>query len=612
MITEASVDNQELQSAVIRFAGDSGDGMQVVGDRFSDSSAIAGHDISTFPDYPAEIRAPIGTLPGVSAFQIHFGGNEVMTPGDAPDALVAMNPAAMKMNLQDLKEKGILVVNTGQFTKGNLKKAGYESDPLEDPQLDLDYQVIRIDLGKLTEDALQKSPMKRGDKARCKNFFALGFVYWIFGREVDSTIEWINGKWGKKPELAEANVSVLKAGYYFGETTEMVPNSYKIARAVTERGIYRKITGNEALALGLVAATQCSQMDLVYGSYPITPASDILKFLSSYKNFGVKTVQAEDEIAAIGVAIGASFAGSLGVTGTSGPGLCLKSEALGFAIVTELPLIVVDVQRGGPSTGLPTKTEQADLLQAMYGRNGESPVVVMAASSPGDCFDTALEAVRVTLTYNTPVVLLSDAYIASGSEPWRIPMVRDLPDISVDHVLYGDEYVVYKRDPQTLARRLAIPGMPGLEHQIGGLEKNEEGKVSYDPDNHEEMVRLRAEKVQRVADTLDPLVINGPDSGDLLVLGWGGTSGAITSAVDAMQAEGRSVSCVHLRYINPFPHDLGEILHRFKKVLIPELNRGQLTMLIRSRYLIDAIGFNQVRGRPFLIQDLKNKIQELL
>ena len=614
MITQLESDNaQELRSAVIRFAGDSGDGMQVVGDRFSDSSAITGHDISTFPDYPAEIRAPAGTLPGVSAFQIHFGGNDVMTPGDAPDALVAMNPAAFKMNLPDLAHKGLLIVNTGQFTASNLKKAGYgDVNPLDDQELDKKYQVIRVDLNKLSEDALADSPLKRGDKARCKNFFALGFVYWIYSRDLQPTIDWINKKWAKKEVIAQANIAVLKAGYYFGETTEVIPNTYRIIRAETEKGLYRKITGNEAISLGLVAGAQCSQMGMVYGSYPITPASDILKYLSSYKNFGVKTIQAEDEIAAIGVAIGASFAGVLGVTGTSGPGICLKSEAMNFAVITELPLIIINVQRGGPSTGLPTKTEQADLLQVMYGRNGESPLVVLAASSPGDCFATALEATRIALTFNTPVVILSDSYIAMGSEPWRIPAVRDLPLIDVDHVLANEEYVPYQRDPQTLARRLAIPGTPGAEHQIGGLEKNEQGRVSYDPDNHEEMIRLRAEKVVRVADSIPETAVNGPDSGKLLALSWGGTYGAVTSAVDILQAEGHAVSHVHLRYINPFPNDLSDILNRFEKVWIPEINSGQLALMIRGRYLIDAISYNRLRGRPFLIEDLVEQIRPML
>jgi 2-oxoglutarate ferredoxin oxidoreductase subunit alpha len=605
-------DSQDLQSAVIRFAGDSGDGMQVIGDRFGDSSALQGHDISTFPDFPAEIRAPVGTLPGVSAFQIHFGGNEVMTPGDAPDALVAMNPAAMKTNLGDLKSKGLLIVNTNQFTDNNLKKAGYASNPLDDEELEKKYQVIKIDITRLAEDALKDSELKRGDKTRCKNFFALGFTYWVYDRSLDSTLDWINHKWRNKQEVAQANITVLKAGYYFGETSELIPNRFHVERARTPKGLYRKITGNEALALGFVAGTQCAQIDLVYGSYPITPASDILKFLSSYKNYNVKTIQAEDEMAAIGVAIGASFAGSLGITGTSGPGLCLKSEAIGFAVMTELPLIIVNVQRGGPSTGLPTKTEQADLLQAMYGRNGESPVVVLAASSPGDCFDTALEATRIALIYNVPVVILSDAYIAAGSEPWKIPSIKDLPEIHIRHVLIGEKVGVYQRNENTLARRLAIPGTPGLQHQIGGLEKNEQGGVCYDPINHEEMVRSREEKIARVADTLKPTQINGYESGKILLVGWGGTCGSITGAVNRMREQGHPVSSTHLRNLNPLPNDLGDILSRFDKVLIPEINSGQLSMMIRSKYLIDAIPCTQIQGRPFRIQEVIDAIEQNL
>ncbi|MCH8216428.1 MAG: 2-oxoacid:acceptor oxidoreductase subunit alpha [Planctomycetes bacterium] len=603
---------KELSTAVVRFAGDSGDGMQVVGDRFSDSSAIAGHDICTFPDYPAEIRAPVGTLPGVSAFQIHFGGNEVMTPGDEPNALVAMNPAALKMNLPDLAPKGLLVVNTSQFTEGNLKKARYETSPLDDPALDANYQVIRVDLSGLTETALKDSGLKRADKVRCKNFFALGMIYWTYDRSLESTLEWINAKWASKPQVAQANGEVLKAGYYFGETSELIGDRFTVQRAKIPKGLYRKISGNEALAIGLVAASHCSQTDIVYGSYPITPASDILKYLSAYKNYNVKTVQAEDEIAAIGVALGASFAGALGVTGTSGPGLCLKSEALGFAVMTELPLVVVNVQRGGPSTGLPTKVEQADLLQAMFGRNGESPVAIVAASSPSDCFDTAIEAARIALTYNTPVILMSDSYIAMGSEPWRIPAVNDLDEIRVRHVLPTKPRKVYERDEDTLARQLAIPGTPQLEHQIGGLEKNEEGSVSYDPENHERMVGLRIAKVGRIARTLPPTEIMGNPQGKVLVLGWGSTRGAIVSAVKRLQEQGSSVSCVHLRYLNPLPQDLGEILSRFKTVLMPEMNMGQLNMMIRSRYLIDTVSYTRVRGRPFLIRDLVDRIETLL
>ena len=602
----------DLPSAVVRFAGDSGDGMQVIGDRFSDSSAIAGHDISTFPDYPAEIRAPVGTLPGVSAFQIHFGAEHVMTPGDQPNALVAMNPAALKINLSDLAPKGLLLINTSQFTEANLKKAGYSENPLDDPQLEHNYQLVKIDLAQLTEDALKDSPLKRGDKNRSKNFFALGFIYWVYDRSLDSTLDWIVKKWPDKPLVAEANGIALKAGFYFGETTELIVHNFSIAKAHTQPGLYRKITGNEALAIGFVAATQCAQTDLLYGSYPITPASDILKYLASYKHYNVKTIQAEDEMAAVGCAIGASFAGALGITGTSGPGLCLKAEAIGFAVITELPLVIVNAQRGGPSTGLPTKTEQADLLQSLFGRNSESPVVILAASSPSDCFEVAFEACKIALTYNVPVIILSDAYIAMGSEPWKIPSVRDLPEIHVDRVRSGEDYVVYRRDPKTLARKLAIPGTPGLEHQIGGLEKNEQGSVSYDPDNHQKMVNLRAEKVARIADTFGPTEINGDDSGKILVLGWGGTKGAITSAVNSLKSQDLPVSSCHLRFLNPLPNDLGEILSRFDKILIPELNLGQLSMLIRAKYLIDTVSYCRVRGKPMLIGEISDKIMEMI
>ena len=610
----ANAKTLDVNSAVIRFAGDSGDGMQVIGERFGDSSAASGHDISTFPDFPAEIRAPIGTLPGVSAFQIHFGDNTVMTPGDAPDALIAMNPAALKVNLEDLKEKGLLIVNTDQFTKNNFKKSGYEKDPLKDDMLHSRYQVIEIPINNLIETALEDSPLKRGDKARSKNFFALGFIYWVYNRTIDTTIDWIETKWGKKlPDIAAANIKVLKAGYYFGETSEVIPNTYEVAKSTTPKGLYRKITGNEALAIGLVAASKTSDVEIVYGSYPITPASDILKYLALYKNFGVKTVQAEDEMAACGVAIGASFAGSLGVTGTSGPGICLKSEAIGYANITELPLVVINVQRGGPSTGLPTKTEQSDLLQAFYCRNGESPVVILAASSPSDCFWTAIEACRIALEYNSPVIFLSDGYIASGSEPWLIPDISEIPPFQINRVHMNDDVKVYGRDEKTLARRIAIPGTPKQEHQIGGLEKNEDGKVSYDADNHEAMSLLRAEKVARIADTLPPLKINGRKSGKVLVLGWGGTKGAIEAAVNRMHREGvKNVSSLHLRFINPLPNDLGDILKKFESILIPELNLGQLDLIIRSKYLIDTVSFGQVRGKPFTIVNIINKINELL
>lgn len=605
-------DFQELDSVVVRFAGDSGDGMQVVGEQFTDSSALAGNDISTFPDFPAEIRAPIGTLPGVSGFQIKFGNQEVLTPGDRPDALVAMNPAALKVNIDDLPDKGLLIVNTDSFNESNLKKAGYDTNPLETGELKEKFQLIEVNITQMAKDALSESDLKPSMKARCKNFFALGFLYWIYDRPMDFTLKWIQDKWSKAEEIVYANQTVLKAGYYFGETTEAAKNRYQISKAAVEPGIYRKISGNEAIVLGLIAASQLSDRRLLFSGYPITPASAILEGLAKHKNFSVKTVQAEDEIAAIGVAMGASFTGQLGVTATSGPGICLKSEFIGLALSAELPIVICDIQRGGPSTGLPTKTEQSDLLLAMYGRHGESPVPIVAASSPSDCFDAAIEATRIALTYNTPVFLMSDGYVANGSEPWKIPDVKDLKKINVQAAKAGDDYVIFKRDPETLARKLAYPGTPGLEHRIGGLEKSEDGSVSYDAINHEEMTHLRASKVQAISKSIPPLEIYGKDKGQLLVLGWGGTYGAITSAVKACQEEGLSVSSIHLKHLNPFPDNLGDILNQFDKVLIPELNLGQLSVLIRDKFLIDAISFNKVQGKPFTISEMKEKIQSIL
>jgi len=607
---------KELESVVIRFAGDSGDGMQTIGEQFTDSSAFAGNDISTLPDFPAEIRAPAGTLPGVSGFQIQFGSKEILTPGDAPDALVAMNPAALKTNLADLTPGGLLLMNTAAFTKANLEMAGYTINPLEDQALELEYDVIKIDINQFTLDALAEiEELKSKDKLRCKNFFALGFMYWVYDRSLKPTVDFLNNKWGKRlPHIAEANIKVLKAGYFFGETTETSRNRYRIERAEVEPGQYRKISGNEAIVYGLMVAAEKCQRRLLYSGYPITPASSILETISRQKNFGVKTVQAEDEIAAIGVAIGASFAGNLGVTGTSGPGMCLKSEFIGLAVITELPLIICNIQRGGPSTGLPTKTEQGDLLQCMFGRNSDSPIPIIAASTPSDCFDAAIEAARIAVQYSTPVILLSDLYLANGSEPWKIPAVADIPEFTVPFrtEIPADGFNVYERDPQTLSRRQAIPGQPGLEHRIGGLEKDPRGGVSYDPTNHEQMTRLRDAKVQGIANSLPPLKVNGDATGKLLVLGWGGTYGSITSAVNEMRHEGYSVSNVHLRHINPLPNDLGPILKNFEHVLIPELNLGQLSLLIRAKYLVDAIGFNKVQGKPFTVLDIKNKISEIL
>ena len=604
----------EIESAVVRFAGDSGDGMQTVGERFTDSSAFAGNDIATLPDFPAEIRAPAGTLAGVSGFQVQFGSREILTPGDEPDALVAMNPAALKSNLADLPTGGMLVVNTEAFKKMNLTKAGYETNPLEDDDLRNKYHLVEIDFTNLTKEALSESPLKPTDKARCKNFFALGFMYYVYGRPLEPTLKFFQDKWGKRlPVLAEANTLALKAGFNLGDTMESARNRYQIAKAPVDAGVYRKISGNEALVYGLVAAAKQAKLELLYAGYPITPASPILEGLSALKHFGVKTIQAEDEIAAMGMALGASFTGKLSVCATSGPGMCLKSEFIGLASITELPLIICNVQRGGPSTGLPTKNEQSDLLQSMYSRNGDSPIPIIAAHSSSDCFDCAIEAARIAITYKTPVILLSDLYIANGAEPWLIPNVSDLPDLEVPFADSNEEYVVYKRDPSTLARDQAIPGQVGLEHRVGGLEKNEEGGVSYDPNNHEEMTRLRADKVNAIANSLPPSEVFGDaEGGDVLVLGWGGTYGAITSAVRNLRTEGFPVSSLHLRNLNPFPNDLGDILSKFKQVLIPELNMGQLSLLIRSKYLIDVISYSKVQGQPFKVSELSNKILETI
>ena len=603
---------EETDAVVIRFAGDSGDGMHLTGTQFTHSSAISGNDVSTFPDFPAEIRAPQGTLPGVSGFQLQFGGKKILTPGDVPDVLVVMNPAALKVNLAELPSKGMLIVNSGTFGKENLRKAGYKSNPLDDPELAEKYKLVVIDITRMTLDVLEESPLKKSAKQLCKNFFALGLMYWMYDRSMDLTISWLGKKFANKEDVRDANIKVLKAGYYYGETAEVIGMQYKVSRARMEPGIYRKITGNEALSLGLVAATQLSGREMVFGGYPITPASDIIAELSKHKHFGIKTVQAEDEIAGIGIAIGASFVGSIGITATSGPGLCLKAEAMNLALITELPLVVIDVQRGGPSTGLPTKTEQSDLMQNIYGRNGDSPLPVLAAKSPSDCFDVAIEAVRLALIYNTPVILLSDGFIANGAEPWKIPDVSHLESLTVNYAKEGEPYVSYKRDKKTLARTLALPGTPGLEHRIGGLEKDELGAVCYDTDNHQKMCDLRLEKVLRMADTFPPIDILGDESGNLLVLGWGGTYGTITTAVEKLQGQGKSVSSIHLRHLFPFPHDLKDILGRFETILIPELNMGQLIKLIRSEYLVDAIGFNKVEGRPFTVAEMCSKIEELL
>ncbi|MGA0904313.1 MAG: 2-oxoacid:acceptor oxidoreductase subunit alpha, partial [Opitutales bacterium] len=604
---------EEIESAVVRFAGDSGDGMQTIGERFTDSSAFAGNDIATLPDFPAEIRAPAGTLAGVSGYQLQFGSRSILTPGDEPDALVAMNPAALKANIADLPEGGLLVVNVDSFKSMNLKKAGYESNPLEDEDFRKKYQLIELDLTTLTKEALTDSPLKPSDKARCKNFFALGFMCYVYGRPLEPTLNFFNQKWGKKlPEVADANSTALKAGHNLGDTMETARNRYQLAKAAVQPGVYRKISGNEATVYGLVAGAQCANRELLYSGYPITPASPVLEGLSALKKFGVKTVQAEDEIAAMGVAIGASFAGDLSVVATSGPGMCLKSEFIGLASITELPVIICNVQRGGPSTGLPTKTEQSDLLQSLFSRHGDCPLPVIAAHSPSDCFDCAVEACRIALTYCTPVIFLSDLYVANGAEPWLVPNASDLPKIHVKFADPSEPYISFKRNPETLARTQAIPGQPGLEHRIGGLEKSEDGGVSYDPENHEKMTHLRADKVERIADSLPPLELHGEDQGDLLAIGWGGTYGAITSAVQAMQAEGFSVSSVHLRHLNPLPKDLGDIIGRFKKVIVPELNLGQLSLILRAKYLVDAIPLTKVQGKPFKVSELRTAFHKEL
>ncbi|MEC7800532.1 MAG: 2-oxoacid:acceptor oxidoreductase subunit alpha [Verrucomicrobiota bacterium] len=599
---------EEIESAVVRFAGDSGDGMQTVGERFTDSSAFAGNDIATLPDFPAEIRAPAGTLAGVSGFQLQFGSRKILTPGDEPDALVAMNPAALKANIDDLPEGGMLVVNIDSFKKMNLAKAGYEISPLEDEEFRKKYHLVELDLTSLTKEALKDSPLKPSDKARCKNFFALGFMYYVYGRPLEPTLKFFKDKWGKKlPELSEANSTALKAGFNLGDTMETARNRYQVSKAPVQAGVYRKISGNEALVYGLVAGAKQADRELLYAGYPITPASPILEGLSALKKFGVKTLQAEDEIAAMGMAIGASFAGDLSVVATSGPGMCLKSEFIGLASITELPVVIVDVQRGGPSTGLPTKTEQSDLLQSLYARHGDCPLPVLAAHSPSDCFDCAMEASRIALTYMTPVILLSDLYVANGAEPWKIPNVSELPTIDTKFADPNEELVVYKRDPETLARTQAIPGQAGLEHRIGGLEKSEDGGVSYDPENHEKMTHLRAEKVNGIANSYDPLTVQGEKEGDLLVIGWGGTYGAISSATKVLQDEGFSVSSIHLRHLNPLPNELESLLCSFKKVIVPELNLGQLSTILKAKYVKDIISYSKVQGKPFKVTELREE-----
>jgi 2-oxoglutarate ferredoxin oxidoreductase subunit alpha len=611
-------ETRQLESATIRFAGDSGDGMQLAGTQFTNASAILGNDISTLPDFPAEIRAPAGTLAGVSGFQVHFSSHDIHTPGDDLNALVAMNPAALKTNLKDLEPGGILIVNADAFSNNDLHKAGYKVNPLEDGSLK-SYRVFRIPINTLNREAVAEVKLSPREADRCKNFFALGLVYWLYERPLEPTLRWIREKFGKNPAVLEANSRTLKAGYHYGETTESLPVHFSVPPAQIKPGRYRKITGNEALAMGLVSAAVLMNKGVVYASYPITPASDILHSLSEMKRFGVRTVQAEDEIAAMGMAIGASFGGALGVTATSGPGICLKSEAIGLAVMTEMPVIIIDVQRGGPSTGLPTKTEQADLLQAMYGRNGECPAAIVAPCSPADCFAMIFEAVRLAVSFMTPVFLLSDGYLANGAEPWLIPRVEDLPRIAVRHPQAPKSngngeahFLPYRRD-ERLVRPWAIPGTAGLEHRIGGLEKEDiTGNVSYDPLNHEHMVHTRAQKIANIAKEIPMLEVNGPAEGDLLVIGWGGTYGAIVSAVERAKRKGYKVAQAHLRYLNPMPSNTGEVLSRYKKVLVPELNAGQLRFLLRAEYLVDAIGLNKIQGRPFLVSEIEEKIEQIL
>jgi 2-oxoglutarate ferredoxin oxidoreductase subunit alpha len=611
--TAATVRKREvLDSAVIRFAGDSGDGMQITGNQFTNTTALFGNDLATFPDFPAEIRAPAGTLPGVSGFQIHFGARDIYTPGDAVDALVAMNPAALSVNLPDLKPSGILVVNVDSFRETDLKKAHLATNPLEDHSLE-GYRLFPVELTKLTRAALRDQGLDAKSMDRCKNFFALGMCYWLFNRALDSTERWLDQKFRAKPQLAEANKLALKAGYAFCDATDAFQVSYDVPPARLAPGTYRNLSGNSALAMGFVAAARRAGLVLFQGSYPITPASDVLHELSLYKEFGVVTFQAEDEIAAVTAAIGAAYAGCLAITTTSGPGMALKAEAIGLATMVELPLVIVDIQRGGPSTGLPTKTEQADLLQAMFGRNSEAPVPVLAACSPGDCFWVALEASRIAVKYMVPVIVLSDGYLANGAEPWRIPDLGELPEIPVRFRTDSTGFRPYDREPHTLARPWAVPGTPGLEHRVGGLEKQDgTGNVSYDPLNHESMVRMRAAKVEAVAADVPDASPAGDPEGDLLVVGWGSTYGAITAALRATREKGRRVGHVHLRHLNPLPRNLGEVLGRYRRVLVPELNMGQLQWLLRARYLVDAVGYAKVQGKPFKQAELEAKIDEVL
>jgi 2-oxoglutarate ferredoxin oxidoreductase subunit alpha len=612
--TPVEKSSHQLDEATVRFCGDSGDGMQLAGSQFTNTSALVGNDIATFPDFPAEIRAPRGTLAGVSGFQIHFSSKDIYTPGDTVDALVAMNPAALATNVGDLRTGGILIANSDAFDAKGLEQAGYKANPLEDGTLK-NYRVHSVDMTKLTRAAVEGLGLSVKESDKCRNFFAMGLVFWLYDRPLEPTLRFIDEKFGRKAEVAAANTAALKAGYHYGETVEAISTQYHVPKAKLAPGKYTSIVGNTALAWGMMTAARLSGKRLFLGAYPITPASDILHELAKHKNFDVLTFQAEDEIAAMTATIGAAFAGAMSITASSGPGIALKGEGMGLAVMTELPMIVINVQRGGPSTGLPTKTEQADLFQAIFGRNGECPIPVLAASSPADCFEISQEAWRIAVRYMTPVLLLTDGYIANGSEPWRIPKYADLPKIEITHPgppSNGDAFLPYQRD-ERLARPWAIPGTPGLEHRIGGLEKQDiTGNVSYDPANHQHMVNTRAKKVENIANDIPPQKLDGPATGDLLVLSWGGTYGACATAVHNVQAKGKSVTHCHLRYLNPLPKELGNILSRFQKVLIPELNMGQLKMVIRARYLVDAVGLNKVQGKPFSVAEVVDKIEALL
>jgi 2-oxoglutarate/2-oxoacid ferredoxin oxidoreductase subunit alpha len=608
---------EQLSQVIVRFAGDSGDGMQLTGSQFTSETALLGNDISTLPDFPAEIRAPAGSLPGVSGFQLHFADHDILTPGDAPNVLVAMNPAALKTNIKDLPKGGTLIVNSDAFNERNLQKAGYAANPLEDGSLD-EFQVHSVPLTTLTVGALRGiEGVTPREAERSKNMFALGLMSWLYGRPVDATVSFLNAKFAKRPEIAEANIKALQAGYAFGETTETFAVTYEVKPAKLAPGVYRNITGNQALSYGLVAASKLSGLPLFLGAYPITPASAILEELAGYKQFGVRTFQAEDEIAAAGAALGAAFGGSLAVTTSAGPGVVLKAETIGLAMQLELPLVICDIQRAGPSTGMPTKPEQGDLLMVMFGRNSESPVPVIAAMSPSDCFHAAIEACRIALKYRTPVYLLSDAYLANGSEPWLLPEVSTLPDISTSFTTepnFEGTFLPYLRDEKTLARPWAVPGTPGLEHRIGGLEKEDRtGNISYDPDNHDLMTRLRAQKVAGIEGDIPELAVDDPDgTASVLVLGWGGTYGPIAAGCRRVRDGGRSVAHAHLRHLNPFPRNTGEVLRRYERVLVPEMNLGQLLKLVRAEFLVDAVGYNRVRGLPLRAAEVAEAIEALI